>query len=69
MMKFVAVFILMASVVIGADFQHTLSGTKPWTSEEFLGGPQEFHFAVLPDRTGACSVRRWTPSISFGPRS
>jgi hypothetical protein len=51
-MKLTAVFVLIASVVIGADFQHTLSGAKPWTSEEFLDDPQEFHFAVLPDRTG-----------------
>ena len=51
-MKLTAVFVLIASVVIGADFQHTLSGAKPWTSEEFLDDPQEFHLAVLPDRTG-----------------
>lgn len=35
-----------------ADFQHGLSGVKPWTNESFLNDPQEFHFAVIPDRTG-----------------
>lgn len=39
-------------VAFGADFQHGLSGKKPWTSDRFLDDPQEFHFAVIGDRTG-----------------
>ncbi len=42
----------MVAGVRAADFQHELSGVKPWTSEQFLDDPQEFHFAVIPDRTG-----------------
>ena len=36
----------------GADFQHSLSGTKPWTSEAFLNDAEEFRFAIIPDRAG-----------------
>lgn len=43
---------LIAMTAAGADFQHGLSGTKPWTNESFLDDPQEFHFAVIGDRTG-----------------
>ena len=35
-----------------AEFGHGLSGTKPWTNENFLDDPQEFHFAIIGDRTG-----------------
>ena len=43
----------MAACACAADFEHSLSGTKPWTNEGFLDDPQEFHFAVLGDRTGS----------------
>ena len=48
----------IAAAVIGsasagaAGFSHGLSGTKPWTNENFLDDPQEFHFAIIGDRTG-----------------
>ena len=35
-----------------AEFSHTLTGVKPWTHEKFLDDPAEFHFAIVPDRTG-----------------
>ena len=44
--------VLVASAAGAADFSHGLSGQKPWTSEKFLDDPQEFHFAVIGDRTG-----------------
>jgi hypothetical protein len=47
-----ATVVTMVAGVRAADFQHELSGVKPWTSEQFLDDPQEFHFAVIPDRTG-----------------
>jgi len=43
---------LTALFGVAADFHHSLSGQKPWTSEAFLDDPQEFHFAIVPDRTG-----------------
>ena len=43
----------LMAVATAADFQHELKGaTSPWTSEAFLNDPQEFHFAVIGDRTG-----------------
>ena len=34
-------------------FEHTFpEGAHPWTSERFLDDPQEFHFAIVSDRTG-----------------
>ena len=42
----------VALTVAAADFRHGLSGTKPWTDEKFLDDPQEFHFAIIGDRTG-----------------
>ena len=39
--------------VRAAEFGHELKGdVKPWTSEAFLDDPQEFHFAIVSDRTG-----------------
>lgn len=43
---------MLAAGAVAADFGHSLSGTKPWTNENFLDDPQEFHFAIIPDRTG-----------------
>lgn len=44
---------LVTMCVMGKDFQHELSSrVKPWTNENFLNSPEEFHFAVVPDRTG-----------------
>ena len=54
-MRRIVTFCLAAGAVLtvaAADFQHGLSGTKPWTSEKFLDDPQEFHFAIIGDRTG-----------------
>jgi hypothetical protein len=36
----------------GTNFTHGLSGQKPWTDKPFLDDPEEFHFAVIGDRTG-----------------
>ena len=46
------VFLLAALACGAADFQHGLSGTKPWSGEAFLDDPEEFHFAIIGDRTG-----------------
>ena len=36
------------------DFRHGLKDeAKPWSHERFLSDPQEFHFAIIGDRTGA----------------
>ena len=43
---------LAASAAWAAEFAHGLSGAKPWTNERFLDDPQEFHFAIVGDRTG-----------------
>ena len=43
---------VMVMPMLASDFQHSLSGTKPWTSEDFLDDPQEFQFAIVSDRTG-----------------
>ena len=38
---------------MAASFVHSLGeGPKPWTSESFLNDSQEFHFAIVSDRTG-----------------
>ena len=38
---------------IAADFRHELKGdAKPWTNEAFPDDHQEFHFAIVSDRTG-----------------
>lgn len=35
------------------DFRHELkSAAKPWSAKPFLSDPEEFHFAVIGDRTG-----------------
>lgn len=45
---------LSVMALAGGDFGHGLGeGVKPWTSERFLDDPQEFHFAIIGDRTGA----------------
>ncbi len=44
--------LMLAAAVAGADFRHDLQGVKPWTDKPFLDDPQEFHFAVIADRTG-----------------
>ena len=46
---FTALFSMTASA---GDFTHKLTGAKPWTDKAFLDDPQEFHFAVVADRTG-----------------
>ena len=44
---------LSALGVGAADFHHELkSKAKPWTHENFLDDPQEFHFAIIGDLTG-----------------
>ena len=44
---------LVACATFAAAFQHDLkSAAKPWTNEGFLDDPQEFHFAIVSDRTG-----------------
>ena len=50
----VATAILLAAVCAeAAQFSHGLKGErKPWTGEGFLDDPQEFHFAIVSDRTG-----------------
>ena len=48
-----AVFALAAVVASAAEFSHELKDkAKPWTNEGFLDDPQEFHFAIVSDRTG-----------------
>lgn len=57
-MKIKAVYIsavlsaLFQTASFAGDFTHSLSGAKPWTDKPFLDDPQEFHFAVVADRTG-----------------
>jgi len=36
--------------------QALLPGAKPWTSQEFQGGPDEFQFVIMGDRTGGANV-------------
>ena len=36
--------------------QTTLSGAKPWTSENFKNDPDIFQFAIIGDRTGGANV-------------
>jgi len=36
--------------------QGLLPGAKPWTSQEFQGGPDEFQFVIMGDRTGGANV-------------
>ena len=52
MIRIAMLVALMGTALLGADFQHDLQGTKPWTDKPFLDDPQEFHFAVIADRTG-----------------
>ena len=48
-----AAFTLVAAVAFAAEFNHNLQDkAKPWTNEGFLDDPQEFHFAIVSDRTG-----------------
>lgn len=52
-MKILSAIAAVVAVSAGAaDFQHGLSGTKPWTDKPFLDDPQEFHFAIIGDLTG-----------------
>ena len=54
-MKIVATIaaFLMVLCADAAQFSHDLKGVaKPWTGENFLDDPQEFHFAIVSDRTG-----------------
>ena len=55
-MKIKTVALLNAAILscaaCASNFEHSLSGTKPWTSEKFLDDAQEFHFAIVSDRTG-----------------
>ena len=34
-----------------------ISGTKPWTSENFSNNPDDFQFAIIGDRTGGANVQ------------
>lgn len=34
----------------------TLSGAKPWSSEDFRNNPSNFQFAIIGDRTGGANV-------------
>lgn len=36
--------------------REALSGTKPWTSENFKNNPDNFQFAIIGDRTGGANV-------------
>ena len=55
-MKIKTVALLNAAILscaaCASNFEHSLSSTKPWTSEKFLDDAQEFHFAIVSDRTG-----------------
>ena len=53
-MKYVltAVAAGLAAVTFAGGFGHSYSGVKPWTDKEILDDPQEFHFAIVADRTG-----------------
>jgi hypothetical protein len=35
-----------------------LEGATPWTSDEFLNNPNNFHFAIIGDRTGGANIER-----------
>ena len=48
----VALAVCLCACSVRAGFSHCLSGVKPWTDKPFLDDPQEFHFAVMADRTG-----------------
>ena len=48
----VALTVCLCACSVRAGFSHCLSGAKPWTDKPFLDDPQEFHFAVMADRTG-----------------
>jgi hypothetical protein len=37
--------------------QNAITDVKPWTDKEFGGGPDEFQFAVVGDRTGGANVQ------------
>lgn len=52
--RFVFVAVSFLSLALfAADFSHSLEGKKPWTGDRFLDDPEEFHFAVIGDRTGS----------------
>ncbi len=53
----IVVFTVLLAVTLSfageAIFQHGVkSEKKPWRGEKFLNDPQEFSFAIIPDRTG-----------------
>lgn len=53
MKKFFLSVLSAATLMLNAaDFEHSLSGTKPWSNEKFLNDSQEFQFAIVGDRTG-----------------
>lgn len=43
---------LVSVSACAGNFTHSLKGAKPWTDKAFLDDPQEFHFAIVADRTG-----------------
>lgn len=51
-----AAILPLAFPAVGSDrgFSHDLTGDgpKPWTHLDFQDDPDEFHFAIVPDRTG-----------------
>ena len=55
-MKKMSVFTLAAvtcCLMAQANFSHDIKSEKrPWTHENFLDSPDEFHFAIVSDRTG-----------------
>ena len=49
----VALSALSAVAACAAEFAHEHpEGARPWTGENFLDDPQEFHFAIIGDLTG-----------------
>lgn len=47
-----ALCVLSTGVFAAGEFKHNLSGTKPWTHENFKNDPEEFRFAIIGDRCG-----------------
>jgi hypothetical protein len=48
----VLVVVAISCAAFASGFEHSLSGAKPWTGENFLCDPQDFQFAIVGDRTG-----------------
>ena len=51
------IFLLNACSPTVFDYDETaVAGAKPWTSENFRNNPDNFHFAIIGDRTGGANV-------------